>query len=59
MAEPLAKMVGDMLRPFTECVRAFRVIEVKNLTKQQQQPQPESRTPETRTASFQGQSNDI
>lgn len=49
MSEPLTKMTGNMLRPFTELVQAFRIVEVKNLTKLQHAIQPSS------YSTFQGQ----
>lgn len=49
MAEPLAKLTDNMLRPFAELVRAFRIVEVKNQTKIHQ---PESQAP--RFSTFQG-----
>jgi len=62
MLGPLTKLMGNVVKPFTECVRAFRVVEVKNINRrrcsvdgdsrdhqQQQQQQPAAMMTTTRT----------
>lgn len=46
--EPLTKLIAITLKPLTDCVRAFRIVEVKNLYKD-----PAS----SRYQTFQGQNN--
>lgn len=33
MLNPITKLIGNILRPFTECIRALRLVEVKNVNK--------------------------
>jgi hypothetical protein len=48
MLTPLIMLIESVLRPFTECVRAFRIVEIKNQNK--------SVTP-SHYQTYQGQSN--
>lgn len=34
MVGPLAEIMVDAVKPFTECLRAFRFVEVKNINKE-------------------------
>lgn len=34
MLEPLTELMGHALKPVAECIKAFRIVEVKNLRKE-------------------------
>ncbi|CAO1348295.1 unnamed protein product [Diamesa serratosioi] len=54
MLNPITKLIGNILRPFTECIRAMRLVEVKNvnkITKQKEAPMSQ-----LQFQTFQGQS---
>ena len=55
MLSPITKLIGNILKPFTECIRAMRLVEVKNINKSTME-QKEAPMSQLQFQTLQGQS---
>lgn len=55
MLNPITKLIGNILRPFIECIRAMRLVEVKNINRGTKDKEPPTLS-QLEFQTFQGQS---
>ncbi|CAO1302134.1 unnamed protein product [Diamesa hyperborea] len=56
MLNPITKLIGNILRPFTECIRAMRLVEVKNVNRGTKDKEPPPTSSQLQFQTFQAQS---